>query len=892
MAFLRRRRGDVVALGVLIGIPLALFAIPAAAGYPLLTGDNVIQNYPLRVLAGEILAHGHLPIYNAFAWSGTPLLASGNATVLFPDVTLFAFLPGIVAWVGVEVIAFAGAAVGLYCFLRCEGLEPLPAGIGGALYGLGGYVSSQAVHLDVAQTAASLAWILVALQRIGRGARSHLLAWTAFLALAVAAAGLSGNPESEFYAALGAGIYAISLLFSSGRRLRAAASIVVGGAAGALIASVQLIPLDRFVDVSQRAAVPFSFLLQGSLRPSELSLVVLPHLLGGGLIGLRPYVGGANLAEIDVYPGLVALAGAVALVFLFRSPNASRIRVWYLIGAIGLLVALGPATFLPHVLRHLPVVGESRLPSRALLLPAASFAVIGGFFAAEFVEPGSALPRRDGVAPSPRRRALEKWSVLSPSLAVFGLTVAIAIAGKPLAEAIAGRRIESWTLARVAPYLGATCALALIAGAVFAVRARLSRQLRAVGLVAVVSLDLLLFTANQTSLAPIRSKDLGSPNRYEAALRRAVGPNGRFVIFDEGRAGRFVLDDLGAPNLNVFFRIDSAQGYGSLTWGPYAAATGTHDQDTALPSAFATTVFDSLGVQALLALPASFESAAPDPARDPIRIRSSGSTTRYFGAFVDVRSICVGFTYPPERSVASFASRIRFLGGDPTRPLRFRRAPCGAEAQFRRSLRATGIVFPEAPAGVTSIDAVVTTAKGRTFGLDGPLAASVTAPHWDEDGRIGPYFVFRDASAQPPFAAVAADGRRVRLAVRVLSSSPWTPTEAVSVTAYRRAFLVRDVAALPGWSATIAHDGKRSTVTPSRDGVVQEISIPEGTSIVTYRYDPPGLSLGEGLAVAGAIIVVLLIALDLRRERKSGAAVAGTPPPTHDAHDGTAGRGG
>lgn len=866
MTFWSRRRGDLVALGLLIGIPLVVFAIPAAAGYPLLTGDNIIQNYPLRVLAGEILAHGHLPIYNPFGWAGTPLLASANATVAFPDIALFAFLPGIVAWVGVEVVAFGGAAVGLYCFLRCEGLEPLPAGIGGALYGLGGYVSSQAIHLDVVQTAASLAFVLVALQRIGRGPSRHLLGWTAFLGLAVAATGLSGNPESEFYAALGAGIFAISVVVSSTRRLRATALIVLGTIAGGLIASIQVVPADRFVAVSQRAAVPFAFLTQGSVRPAELSLVALPHLLGGGLIGLRHYVGGANLAEIDVYPGLVALVGVVSLLFLVRSPNASRIRVWYLIGAIGILVALGPATFVPHVLRHLPVVGESRLPSRALVLPAASFSVLGGFVSAEFLDPGSALPRRVDAARSVLWRALEKWSVVVPSLAVFALAIAAAVGGAAFARSVAGRDVGHWTVWRVAPYLGVSCALALFIGVVFVVGPRLSRRRRSVVLIIAVSLDLLLFTVNQTSLAPIRSKDLGRPNRYEVALQRIVGPNGRFVVVDHGRGGRFVLDDLGAPNLNVLFKLPSAQGYGSLTWGPYAAATGTHDQDTASPSAFSTSVFDSLDVRALLVLASSFESDAARPGRDQLRLESSGGTPRYFGEYVDVRSICVGYGYTPLRSIAAFESRTHLIGATSASAMHFARASCGEQAAWSRDVRAIGIEFPAAPRGVTSIDATVTTAKGRTFGLDGALSASVTPPHWVAAGRIGPYFVFRDANAKAPFTAVSPiDSRPVRLVARVLSSSPWTPTESVSVTSPQKVLLVRDVAALPGWAATINHDGRKSTVAPMRDGVVQAIEIPKGTSVVTYRYDPPGLSLGEGLAAAGVVMVLALVALDINR---------------------------
>ena len=49
--------------------------------------------------------------------------------------------------------------------------------------------------------------------------------------------------------------------------------------------------------------------------------------------------------------------------------------------------------------------------------------------------------------------------------------------------------------------------------------------------------------------------------------------------------------------------LASAQGYGSLTWAPYASATGTHTQDDLDPAALTTGVFDSLDVRVLLTVP-------------------------------------------------------------------------------------------------------------------------------------------------------------------------------------------------------------------------------------------------------------------------------------------------
>jgi hypothetical protein len=60
-------------------VDLAIYLIPLALGNPLIYGDNLNQNLPLRAMAGAILAKGHLPTWDKFNWAGEPLLAGFNA---------------------------------------------------------------------------------------------------------------------------------------------------------------------------------------------------------------------------------------------------------------------------------------------------------------------------------------------------------------------------------------------------------------------------------------------------------------------------------------------------------------------------------------------------------------------------------------------------------------------------------------------------------------------------------------------------------------------------------------------------------------------------------------------------------------------------------------------
>src|SRR5674476_597612 len=115
-------RSDRLAMLVIVAIPFVLFAVPAMFGHPAITQDNLIQNYPLRVLTGRQIASGHLPLLNPLANSGTPLLGGMNAGSLFPLTLLFVFLPGILAWVLNLIAVYVAGALGMFALLRWHGV--------------------------------------------------------------------------------------------------------------------------------------------------------------------------------------------------------------------------------------------------------------------------------------------------------------------------------------------------------------------------------------------------------------------------------------------------------------------------------------------------------------------------------------------------------------------------------------------------------------------------------------------------------------------------------------------------------------------------------------------------------------------------------------------------
>jgi len=870
---LRISRGDRIAIAVLLGVPLVVFAVPALLGYPLLTGDDVIQSFPLKALVGEMLRRGELPVYNPFDWAGTPLLGSMNAGAAFPTVVLFALLPPLPAWVLTEAGAFGAAALGIYVLCRASQLGPLASGLGATCFGFGGFLSSQAVHLDVVEAGASLAWVLVGLERTARGPTRHRGRWMAATAAAGGCVGLSGSPEASAYCLVAAFTFGAHLLLHErGDRTRLAARYACCTLVAGLLAAVQVLPGADVVASSQRAHVGSGLLHAGSLDASQLLTLLVPHLLGGGPIGLRSYVGSYNLAEIDAYAGIASLVAVSALATQWRAPGASAWRVWYVVGAIGLVAALGDHTPLASALAHLPVLGASRLPSRALLLYALGSALV----LAHWTDHWLAIDRVERHARISREAIA---GALLPA-AVVVTVLAVAIGGRRIAGLLAGGPVGPWSVGAVAPYLAVCLLLALAAGATSLAGARLSRTARRRVLLVLVLTDTLVFTADQSSLAPVYASALEHPNALSRRLARLVGPTGRFVVADASRSGGTTLDRLGAPDLNALGGPASAQGYGSLVWGPYAQQTGTHGQDVVAASAVAGSVLDSLSVRVLLVTPASFEEPTRGGALSPpsdVTLGSGAPTVRYFGGAVAIDSVTLrlpGTIGPASSDALALARSLRLLGTDGRTEIRSpggvgRPRPVSGHALrvvLATPSTASGLVLT-APRGLgrERIGITVERVGGSSFSPTGPLASAAVPPHWQLSGTFGPYAVLRDSRAAPPLAATGAAPGAVSFVARpatraagtagptTSADGAWSSPARIDVDARAPFSLVRSVADIPGWTATVDDRGRPRAVAIRRHGLVQAVVLPRGHYMVTFSYDAPGARRGGEASLAGLV---------------------------------------
>ncbi|HXY42617.1 MAG TPA: hypothetical protein VEH29_00370 [Acidimicrobiales bacterium] len=869
-------RADWGAAGLLVGLPAVVLASAAAAGYPLITGDDVVQNYPLEYLSGLVLRHGHLPLYDAFLWSGTPLLGGTNAHALLPITMLFALLPPLAAWVVGEIAVFSAAAVGCQLFLRRTGCGSLAAALAGASFGLGGFVSSQIVHVDFAAAAAALPWMLVALHGLATrppsSRRSHCL----LLAGTLAWICLCGSPDIVIDTVVVFAAYLVHLVLqplAAERRLagrvRLCTWAVAGAAIGVAIGALQWVPSASFVSASERAHPSFAYISGGSLDGANFLELLVPHVLGGGLLGSRAFGGTFPLAEVDAYPGVIALAGLFALLVSWRQADAWRWRVWLVVCALALLIVSGDHTPLEHVIAKLPVIGDQRLPSRGLIGFALSVSLLGGYFLDSL------------LASQPTRRQVAAGLV--PLAGILGVVLATVITGRPAGGALVAHAGTGWTLRGVIPDLLLSTLLAAAAAALLLFGRRLQGRRRTFVVAALVVVDLVGFDINQSSLAPEYASAL-SPSDHAAVA--ALSGAGRYLVVDPQLRHALALDQVGAPDLGVISELEDAGGYGSLTWGPYASATGTHIQDGVLEAALATGTLSTLGVRALLTLPSELVSSA-NGSTGSYAVGSGTSMARWFGAPVTVSEITLrAVGTAPGVSLHELAQSLELLGDGG------RRVTTAAEAaevraggaaddevtvHFAPPVTAVGLELGGSPlhTSLRITEPVVRPEGQAPFATGGLLAAAVGGRGWTEVAGVAGFSVLVNGAAAPPYRVTGGG------AVRVLSSDPLTGSATVQVSTPAPAALVRTVADVPGWHASLEHAGRESPAAVRDDGLVQSVAVPAGESTVTFVYVAPGwatgqlLALGGGLAVAGLLLAPA--AGRVRRRRISAAGVRSPP---------------
>lgn len=322
----KNRRGywtDVACMGLLLLLPLLLFAPVALGGTTLLpadvlylfqpyraaatemgvdgvqnalVGDLILQNYPWKQFLVNAFHSRTLPLWDPYLFSGHPFLANGQHSALYPLTWLFFLFPIPRAFGLFMVIQLGIAGLSMYGFARVIRAHRIGALIAGITFQLSGFMVISAVHPMIVAGASwlplALACIECTVERRRFWAQSRTtLPWVLLGAGALGLQALTGHAETTYFVLLVMAGYAgwrllhrlLTLERTSWRAevLTPALGLVLMVGLGLALGAVQLMPFYETARNSFRqGAVSLEEVLGWAYPKRRLITFLIPNFFG------------------------------------------------------------------------------------------------------------------------------------------------------------------------------------------------------------------------------------------------------------------------------------------------------------------------------------------------------------------------------------------------------------------------------------------------------------------------------------------------------------------------------------------------------------------------------------------------------------------------------------
>ncbi len=339
---------------------------------PLIT-DSIRQQIPYRKLAIDQLKRGHLPKWNPYSFSGTPLLANIQTAAFYPLNFIFWLMPFNDAWTLLVVLQPVLAFIFTFWYLRNLKLDPAAAFLGGISFAFSGFMVAWLTWNTIDHVAL---WLPLALLANDKLVEKFSWKWILILIFAETAAFLAGHLQIVLYFFIFINIYLLARLWwkHGGNIYQISQQFLPFAIKSGLVLffiSIQLIPSIKFILVSAREFdLPPNLKLEWFLPYQHLIQFVAPDFFGNPATG--NYFGKWNYGEFVGYIGLLPLLFGLICLFFRRDKKT----VFFALAAIAGLLLATPNFIakIPYLL-NLPLV-SSLQPTRILVIVCFSLAVL------------------------------------------------------------------------------------------------------------------------------------------------------------------------------------------------------------------------------------------------------------------------------------------------------------------------------------------------------------------------------------------------------------------------------------------------------------------------------------------------------------------------------------
>lgn len=267
-------------------------------------GADVIREiYPWKYFSIEQIKQGTFPLWDPYAFAGSPHFANLQSGALYPVNVLFFIMPFVPAWSIFIFLQFIFLMTFTYLYLRSIQLNKLASIFGALSFSFSGFISVWAWYGNLGHTLAYLPLIFFSIEKIIRTQKWY---WYALLIISIVLGIMAGYIQFMIYTYILAGAYVIARFFASDRKnIKTYVSLFACVLAATLIASVQTVPIFELVKLSLRSTYSYSVLLERLMPPESAITLLVPDFFGNPATLNYFLRGGSSLeraSSIGVWP--------------------------------------------------------------------------------------------------------------------------------------------------------------------------------------------------------------------------------------------------------------------------------------------------------------------------------------------------------------------------------------------------------------------------------------------------------------------------------------------------------------------------------------------------------------------------------------------------------------
>ena len=412
-----------IPFSVIIILPLILFWPLVFGGKVLYWGTPLLQFYPWRKLAVDMVRSGHVPLWNHYLGNGTPLAANLQSAVFYPLNLIYLVAPVERAMGYSAVLHVILAGLFMYLYGRIIKLSRFASLVAALSYMFSGFLISRLGFLSLTNATPWLPLLFCLAERLVSKRR---LSSVLLLGLAIGLQLLSGHAQLWYYGLWAVAAYVLArgwqlckmqqgtrgtdggsrALHRASASARAWLLLALAVLLGLGVAAVQLLPTAELAFLSQRqSGAEYKFAMTYSFWPWRLITLFAPDFFGNPARG--DYWGYANYWEDCGYIGVLPLLLALITISIYLGQKRKRgtsptlyplslIPFFSLLSLLSLLLALGKNLPLyPLLFRWVPGFGFFQAPARFLYLYTLGMATLAGL-GADLMGPSRKLERVSG----------------------------------------------------------------------------------------------------------------------------------------------------------------------------------------------------------------------------------------------------------------------------------------------------------------------------------------------------------------------------------------------------------------------------------------------------------------------------------------------------------------